>query len=346
MLVHHRDFKVRVVPRQPPERLPRCLPPLSRRARFDVTTGGGALVIGDESAESRERLALRSYPPLCRELALGRCGGTPLLASNFRRSGGSLSSLGFERLMVSSVRHFVMQAAQRLGVEEQLKQLRALTDEGLRRDLRDHQALKTVIAAVVPRDGHTVDVGAHAGDFVGELVRVAPNGRHLAYEPIPGLATGLREQFPQVEVREAALSDSEGTARFQHVVNMPGYSGLRRRRLPRDARVQEIEVRVERLDDRLPDGFRPAFIKIDVEGAELQVLHGARETIRCWRPLVAFEHGVGGPEMYGTTSGMLHDFLVLDCGMRIFDLAGDGPYSRVGFEALFEKPIWNFIACP
>jgi hypothetical protein len=30
--------------------------------------------------------------------------------------------------------------------------------------------------------------------------------------------------------------------------------------------------------------------------------------------------------------------------MRIFDLDGDGPYSRGRFEATFTEPIWNFLA--
>jgi FkbM family methyltransferase len=239
-----------------------------------------------------------------------------------------------------------MVAAQRIGVDEQVKRARALFNRGLRRDLQDHATLKALIAAIVPREGHTIDVGAHAGDFVAELVRVAPDGRHVAFEPIPELASSLRDRFPQVDVHEAALSDEAGETTFEHVTNMPGYSGLRRRSLPADAHVHQLTVRLERLDDVLPEEFRPSFIKIDVEGAELQVMRGARETIRTHRPYVVFEHGIGGSDVYGTTPGMVHDFLVGECEMRIFDLAGDGPYSPLDFEAVFDQPIWNFIACP
>jgi FkbM family methyltransferase len=243
-----------------------------------------------------------------------------------------------------------MRSARRLGVEEQVKQLRALTNRGLRRDLRDHGALRLLIAATVPRDAHTVDVGCNRGDVLRELIRVAPAGRHIAYEPIPALADDLRRRFPQAEIRDVALSDTVGTSTFQHVTDADGYSGLLRRDLPAGVHVDEITVRLERLDDSLPDGFAPAFIKIDVEGGEMAVMRGARDTIGGHRPIVAFESGRGASEHYGTTPDMLYDLLVEDCGMRIFDLAGEGPYGRERLRDTFDgnvaQPVWNYVACP
>jgi FkbM family methyltransferase len=75
-------------------------------------------------------------------------------------------------------------------------------------------------------DADCLDVGAHAGSVLREIVRLAPRGRHVAWEPLPGLAAGLRADFPGVAVREAALADQAG--------------------------------RRERLDDVLPDGVRRA----------------------------------------------------------------------------------------
>jgi FkbM family methyltransferase len=248
--------------------------------------------------------------------------------------------------MLANARRRVMVAAQRLGVDSQVKHLRALTDKGMRRDLRDHEAFRLLLAATIRRDSHTIDVGAHAGDVLGEMIRLAPEGRHLAYEPIPYLAAQLFESYPTAEVRNAALSDTAGSSTFQHVVDMPGFSGLRRRGgIPDDARVEEIDVTVERLDDSLPEGFAPAFIKIDVEGAEFQVMRGAAETIARHQPLIAFEHGVQGSDHYGTTPRMMHEFLAGN-GYRIFDFAGIGPYDADQFAAVFDQPIWNFLAVP
>ena len=106
-----------------------------------------------------------------------------------------------------------------------------------------------------------------------------------------------------------------------------------------------ITVEVERLDDALPDAFRPAFIKLDVEGAELEVLQGALETLKAYRPVVAFEHGFGSADHYGTDPGDVHALLTRDARLRIFDLAGDGPYSVADFRRAFADGLRvNFVA--
>jgi FkbM family methyltransferase len=224
--------------------------------------------------------------------------------------------------------------------------LRALSSVGSRREARDRHAMSVMLAATLPRDAHTVDVGAHSGAVLREIMRIAPAGTHIAYEPIPEMAALLQSEFPSAIVRNAALSDKNGEASFVHVDSAPEFSGLRERAYHGldDVRKHEITVRTERLDDVLPDGFAPRFIKIDVEGAELLVLRGARETIRRFRPVVAFEHGVGAADHYDTTPGDVFDLLAGELDMRIFDLDGCGPYTREQFEDVFPKPLWNFLA--
>jgi FkbM family methyltransferase len=244
-------------------------------------------------------------------------------------------------------RRAVIRTAERLGIEEQAKRLRALTDSGLRRDLRDHAAMKLLTAVALQPDGNGIDVGAHQGAVLREMARLAPHGRHLGFEPIPELRAGLEAEFassPKVEIRAEALSDSAGETTFHHVLTAPGFSGLKRREMSAGEDVREITVETARLDDILPGDFVPSLLKIDVEGAELLVLRGAAESVARHRPMIIFEHGVGGFERYGDAPGDLHDLLVGDCGLRIFDLAGEGPYSRDEFEDVFTKPIWNFVA--
>lgn len=213
---------------------------------------------------------------------------------------------------------------------------------------RDQHAMRVLIAATLAPDGQAIDVGAHTGAVLREIVRVAPAGRHIAYEPLPWAEEHLRREFPGVEVRDAALSDENGTASFVHVEAAPEYSGLRERNYPgyEDSRRQLLTVRTERLDDALPPDARPALIKIDVEGAELPVMRGAVETISRHRPLIIFEHGIGAADRYGYGSGDVHDLLCAELGMRIFDLDAEGPYSREEFIELFPQPIWNYVAVP
>lgn len=249
------------------------------------------------------------------------------------------------RSHTARLRRGVLAAARKVGLEDHVKSVRAIADPGLRRDLRDHAAARLVIAMTLPPDGDAIDVGAHEGDVLEVMQRVAPVGRMLAYEPIPELHGGLVARFPRAEVRRAALSDEAGTSEFVHVIDAPGFSGLRERSYPGDPERRTIEVRTERLDDSLPEGFRPRLIKVDVEGAELQVLRGAAEVLERHRPVVLFEHGEGAADHYGArSSGELHDLLVGHAGLRIFDLAGEGPFSRAQFEELFTAPVWNYVA--
>lgn len=202
-----------------------------------------------------------------------------------------------------------MQVRERLADPSIGPEIRALLSVGSRREARDRHAMSVVLATVLSDDANTIDVGAHSGAVLREILRIAPSGRHLAYEPIPELATSLAGEFPTVDVRNAALSDENGESRFVHVDSAPEYSGLREREYHGVADVvkHEITVRTERLDDHLPDDLCPDLIKIDVEGAELPVMMGGIETLRRFRPTLIFEHGAGASERYGTkpkTSGI------------------------------------------
>ncbi|HZV73087.1 MAG TPA: FkbM family methyltransferase [Conexibacter sp.] len=258
------------------------------------------------------------------------------------------------RTTTAALRRSARSAVVRSGREEQARALlghvreaRSAFDPGMRRVLRDEHAMRVVLATALRRDGNAIDVGANRGDTLDMILAVAPDGRHVAYEPIPGLAEQLAARYPGVDVRNAACSDEAGNAEFTHVLNAPAMSGLRQREdLPAHAaEVERFTVRLDKLDEALPEGYVPSLVKIDVEGAELLVMRGAAETLARHRPYVIFEHGVGGADLYGSKPGEVFDLLD-GCGLRIFDLEGDGPYTRDRFEAVFTEPIWNFLAAP
>lgn len=162
---------------------------------------------------------------------------------------------------------------------------RALREDTAARNRADDRHFEMVLAATLAPDATAVDVGAHRGTMLSEILRVAPAGRHMAFEALPDLAAGLRRDFPTVDVREVALADESGEASFVHALDEPGYSGLREREYPGETRTQTITVRTARLDDEI-DNLAPALIKIDVEGGELGVLRGAVGTLERCRPVV------------------------------------------------------------
>jgi FkbM family methyltransferase len=243
----------------------------------------------------------------------------------------------------AGARERVLKLAERAGVDDHLRRGYQLLDRTARREARDNRHMRVLLAACLAPDSNCIDVGAHSGDVLRDMLRCAPAGRHIAYEPLPHLADALRREFPGVDVRAAALSDRDGQATFVHDRTEPARSTLQPHAFTDHEHAAEIEVRVERLDGALPPDYAPALIKIDVEGTELKLLSGAVETLRAHRPIVVFEHGGGGT----SPPGEVYALLVDEVGLRVYDLDGAGPYSRAEFEATYPLPtMWNWIARP
>jgi FkbM family methyltransferase len=213
------------------------------------------------------------------------------------------------------------------------------------RDRRDERQIDLLLAFTLAEDSNCIDVGAFTGTVLRRMLWYAPRGRHIAYEPIPRLHAKLVEEFPQVDVRRAALSDHRGEKTFVHVSDEPALSGFRERTYAREVSPERTRVPVEDLDSSLPPGYVPALIKIDVEGAELEVLRGAIETIARHKPVVVFEHGKGAAPAYGTRPIDIHELLCGEGGLRLFDIDGNGPLSVDALTETFERGrVWNFVA--
>lgn len=203
-----------------------------------------------------------------------------------------------------------------------------------------------IIEQSLGRTGNLIDVGAHAGEIIGAALRSSPDGSHIAYEPIPAYAQVLRERYPHIRVREIALSNENGVCAFQWATKLPGYSGLKERTYPGDPGIETIQVTTRRLDDDLPAGYVATVIKIDVEGAEGLVFEGALETLRRHRPVVIFEHGQGGSDLYGTRPSDVYKLLCDEVGLRLFDLDGN-QLTLEGLEASYYQGFgWNYVARP
>ncbi len=132
------------------------------------------------------------------------------------------------------------------------------------------------------------DIGAHFGTYtlIG-LKRGGPGTRVVAYEPCELTRDYLRRHLrwngagDEVLVRPLCCGSSPGVATFFYKPGLPeGINGL----LP-DEGLAETRVRVTTLDEEVRElGLVPTFVKIDVEGAELDVLKGASHVLARSRP--------------------------------------------------------------
>ena len=245
------------------------------------------------------------------------------------------------------LRDILIDTAVKLRIDDQLRSVRAAILPAYRHDRNESEFLRSLLASVLVGDSNCIDVGAYRGRVLADLVHAAPYGKHIAYEPLPHLHQYLVEHFPSVDVRLAAVSDEEGACEFTYVKNVPGRSGFREITYPKQPAIQKIPVRVETLDTNLPAGYIPALIKIDVEGAERQVIAGGIKMIAKYKPVVIFEHGKGSAVHYNTQPRHVYELLHDEAGLRIFDFEGNGPYSLKQFEEAFAlDERWDYVARP
>lgn len=140
-----------------------------------------------------------------------------------------------------------------------------------------------------------LDVGANVGFFSLLAARlVGPTGAVWAVEPVPANVAQIqhnarRNRFRNLAVVDAAASSSAGTTTLLLAVH-PGGAVIASAGAPPDP-AGALEVRTVRIDDLVASGQvrPPTVVKIDVEGAELDVLEGMPATLRDHRPVVVCE---------------------------------------------------------
>lgn len=218
--------------------------------------------------------------------------------------------------------------------------------------LYDAQAV-AIMKRVLKPDSACVDVGCHDGLIMDRILELAPRGRHFGFEPLPDHYAGIVQRYranPNVQLYNLALSEEAGQTTFNHVVSNPQYSGIRQRHYSRPEEVVQIPVRLARLDDVLPSNAEVRLVKVDVEGAELQVFRGATGMLAKFRPYVVFEHGVGAADCYGTKPEQVYDLLA-GCGLKLSVmkdwLEGGKPLDRAAFAQQFYTSLnFYFLAHP
>jgi FkbM family methyltransferase len=150
-----------------------------------------------------------------------------------------------------------------------------------------------LVATLKHRGVHTViDVGANDGSFAWELFEAGYGGQIISFEPLPDAWTTLNHRAQSYGSRwvvgpRLALSDKAGKANFHVAGNsessslfpmMPSHEAAD----PTSRVISTIVVETARLDDLIERlGLQgPAFLKIDVQGAEGLVLAGATNALR------------------------------------------------------------------
>jgi FkbM family methyltransferase len=219
----------------------------------------------------------------------------------------------------------------------------------LREIYAESDRIEMVLERAVEPSMNCIDVGCHLGAVLDRFVRLAPRGQHIAIEPVPYKARWLRRKFPEVTVIEAALGAEAGQAEFYLDTRQSGFGGLR----PHvDARIEQIRVEMRRLDDVVPPGRRVGFLKLDVEGAETDVILGGARVLTESRPVVLFECAASHLQAFARTPASVFRLFTERHGYAVYRLkdwlAGAGPLDLAAFEraAVYPFEAFNFLAVP
>lgn len=192
------------------------------------------------------------------------------------------------------------------------------------------EALRRVIAP-----GATVyDIGANVGFFSLLAARLTgPEGRVLAFEPSPPAVAGLRANLAlnpdaRVDVRETAVAATVGRARLLQV-GEHSWSHLEDRGWHPDT-TAVVDVDVTTVDAEVAAGApTPDVLKIDVEGSEIAVLEGARDTLARARPALIVE-------LHSTNHEVMN--LLDQVGYTADNLEGPEPIREAGAVHLLARP--------
>ena len=161
----------------------------------------------------------------------------------------------------------------------------------------DEEAIK-ILKRRLPSDGIFIDIGANIGTFTLVAAKQASQGQVHAFEPSARHFARLERNvelnhFSNIILNRKGLYDQPGEA----ILFLPSRSGEMNNSgaasLYKSGETSQVSeaVSLVRLDDYIQDKNieRVDIIKIDIEGAEIKALNGAKDTLMRLRPLVLME---------------------------------------------------------
>lgn len=177
-----------------------------------------------------------------------------------------------------------------------------------------------------------IDIGANVGAISLLLAKVVgPDGRVFAIEPGPPNVARLRANFalnPELAAHTEIIASGMGRNQTElwwaEEEGNPGNAMLAQEgthRIP--VNTLDNFVREHDIDDI-------DFIKIDVEGMELDVMHGGKQTLQRFRPTLYFETLARYGDVHsGSNFKLIESFLCGECGYQLFRISTSGELEPV-----------------
>lgn len=215
------------------------------------------------------------------------------------------------------------------------------------------KAVTEMIVDTLKRAHCFVDVGTHLGWFTCLASKHMPEGVVYGFEMDDMFFDLLLKNVQlnhcdNVKAYNVAVTDAAGTVKYRRDSNR--YSSGFRLRSPAADENEDLFVSVESiaLDDLMrSEGDVPDVIKIDVEGAEMNVLRGMTQILRDHRPILFLEVHPGYLPNFDTSISEILSLLA-ECGYEVFEIEdlriqdGKGKLTPVPREAVIEDNAMLF----
>ena len=152
--------------------------------------------------------------------------------------------------------------------------------------------LMATLRRILPPAVNFVDVGAYQGEFTQAIISSFPNASGLLFEPTPRSFEQLKKRFEAsatIRMFDFALAEQQGVRDFFFAQDSATNSLLPF--ADASSPVEAKSIKVETLDSVLSSTniMGIDLIKIDTQGNDLRVLHGARGTIKRYQPVLLVE---------------------------------------------------------
>jgi FkbM family methyltransferase len=175
--------------------------------------------------------------------------------------------------------------------------------------------LLSLVRSLLRSNSWYFDVGANIGLMSVPIVSQRGDVKVMSFEPSPNTSPSIRRTVAEAgfgerwRLCEKAAGRSPGEMEFSYgEAHLGGFDGLRH--TGRAAAVGRQKVQVTTLDQEWTQLGKPdvSFVKLDIEGAELEALAGAEEMVRQCHPWLLLEWYDGNLPPYGVSREAILDY--------------------------------------
>lgn len=231
------------------------------------------------------------------------------------------------------------------GVPFQIDEQTIRLDESLRRwDIKSEAVVQQMLNKYLCQGDTFIDIGANFGLhtlYAAKLVGI--KGNVFAFEPVASNLNLLQRHIAlnavehQVKVVPKAVSNSSEP--FLNFYLPTDEVAVTASLSPAVNNGKNVQVANVRLDDFWQNIDLPIqLIKIDVEGAELEVLRGAENLLKKWKPNLLIEvHGFALPN-FGTNLAEFREFLA-SFGYTEYCLSEESFVNEEYFQAIYLQEL-------